>query len=161
MSTHNAPTVFISYSHKDKDWKDRLVDHLGVLQEQGLLNLWEDRQIGAGEDWYQKIQAAMNAANVAILLISAHSLTSRFILREEVSRLLQRRDLEGLEIYPVIVKPCPWQKVDWLSRMQVRPIEGKALSAHHGHRRDEALSKIATEVIEQFARDIPNCGTRD
>jgi hypothetical protein len=60
------PTVFISYSHKDKDWKDRLISHLGVLSEQGLLSFWDDRQIGVGEDWYEKIQEAMNDARVAV-----------------------------------------------------------------------------------------------
>ena len=44
------PTVFVSYSHKDEEWKDRLVTHLGVLHHQGLLDLWDDRHIGAGED---------------------------------------------------------------------------------------------------------------
>jgi hypothetical protein len=55
------PTVFISYSHKDEEWKDRLVTHLGVLQSQGLLDLWDDRRIGAGEDWYQEIQTSLFA----------------------------------------------------------------------------------------------------
>jgi hypothetical protein len=32
-----GPSVFISYSHKDETWKDRLVTHLGVLQREGLL----------------------------------------------------------------------------------------------------------------------------
>jgi tetratricopeptide (TPR) repeat protein len=146
----SAPTVFISYSHKDEVWKDRLLDHLGVLREQGLLDLWDDRQIGAGEDWYQKIQNAMNAASVAVLLVSAKSLTSKFILREEMSLLLQRRDKEGLRIFPVIIKSCPWQKVDWLNRMQVRPRDGKPLASFGGNRRDEALSNIATEIYEQF-----------
>lgn len=152
MTTPSKPTIFISYSRKDKDWKDRLVSHLGVLQEEGLLTLWEDRQIGAGEDWFQEIQAAMNNAKVAILMVSANFLTSKFILSEEVVRLLQRRDEEDLYIYPVIVKPCAWQKVEWLNRMQVRPTGGKALTAHYGHQRDEALAKIATEVLEQFER---------
>ena len=35
----SKPTVFISYSHKDEDWKNRLVTHLGVLRHQGLLDL--------------------------------------------------------------------------------------------------------------------------
>jgi tetratricopeptide (TPR) repeat protein len=146
----SAPTVFISYSREDEEWKDRLLDHLGVLREQGLLDLWDDRQIGAGEDWYQKIQTAMNAASVAILLVSAKSLTSKFILREEVSHLLQRRDKEGLRIFPIIVKSCPWQQVDWLSRMQVRPRDGKPLASFGGNRRDEALSNIATEIYDHF-----------
>jgi hypothetical protein len=74
------PTVFISYSHKDEEWKDRLVIHLGVLSHQGLLDLWDDRRIGAGEDWYQEIHEAMNAASVAVLLISPAYLASEFLL---------------------------------------------------------------------------------
>jgi hypothetical protein len=30
-----APTVFISYSHKDEVWKDRLLEHLGGLEVLG------------------------------------------------------------------------------------------------------------------------------
>src|SRR5262245_18665540 len=66
------------------------------------------------------IQEAMNAAGVAILLISANSLTSDFILREEISRLLERRASEGLRIFPVIIKPCDWEAVGWLRRMNLR-----------------------------------------
>ena len=40
--------VFVCYSHKDERWKDRLVKQLGVLEEDGLLEVWEDRKIGAG-----------------------------------------------------------------------------------------------------------------
>jgi hypothetical protein len=150
MTAPTKPTVFISYSHKDEVWKDRLMVQLTVLSKRGLLGLWDDRQIGVGEDWYDKIKRAIDTASVAILLVSANSLTSDFILREEVSQLLRRREKEGLLIFPVIVKSCPWQKVSWLSRMQVRPKDGKPLASYGGNRRDEALSNIATEVFEQL-----------
>ncbi|MCZ7361108.1 MAG: toll/interleukin-1 receptor domain-containing protein, partial [Candidatus Methanoperedens sp.] len=81
------PSVFISYSHKDEIWKDRLVTHLGVLEQEGLLDLWDDRRIGAGEDWEREIQKAMAKASVAVLLISADYLNSKFILGEEVPTL--------------------------------------------------------------------------
>jgi hypothetical protein len=152
------PTVFISYSHKDEDWKDRLVTHLGVLQQEGIFDIWDDRRIGAGEDWEQEIQEAMAAASVAILLVSAHSLTSEFILREEVARLLERRDKEGLHIFPVIVKPCAWQQVKWLARMQCRPKDGQPLSAGSEHQIDVNLAAIAEEVaaiIRRAARVAP------
>ena len=118
------PTVFISYSHKDEAWKDRLVTHLGVLQRQGLLDLWDDCRIDAGADWRQEIRRTMDRVHVAVLLISADFLTSEFILGEEVPRLLHRRDEEGLRVFPVIVQPCAWQRVEWLARMQARPREG-------------------------------------
>ena len=142
------PTVFISYIHRDEEWKDRLVTHLGVLRHQGLLDLWDDRRIGAGEDWKQEIQQAIDAASVAVLLVSAHFLTSRFILGEEVPRLLERRDKEGLRIFPVIVKPCAWQTVGWLSRIQARPKDGRPLSAGNEHQIDADLAAIAAEVHE-------------
>lgn len=41
----SKPTVFISYSHKDEVWKDRLETQLRVLQFEGLLETWTDRQI--------------------------------------------------------------------------------------------------------------------
>lgn len=71
--------IFISYSHKDEAWKDRLVTQLGVLQMQDLLEVWDDRRIGGGDDWLPAIENALNSCNVAILLISANFLTSKFI----------------------------------------------------------------------------------
>ena len=112
MRTPTRPTVFVSFSHQDEPWKDRLVTHLGVLQRQGLLDLWDDRRIGAGADWRREIRQAMDRACVAVLLVSADFLTSEFILGEEVPRLLQRRDEEGLRVFPVIVRPCAWQRVE-------------------------------------------------
>jgi len=40
--------VFISYSHKDEIWKDRLLTHLSVLDYEGLLHVWTDRRIEVG-----------------------------------------------------------------------------------------------------------------
>ena len=40
--------VFISYSHEDENWKDLLVTHLGVLEKQDFLDVWNDRRIQVG-----------------------------------------------------------------------------------------------------------------
>lgn len=151
-NAEEKPTVFISYSHKDEDWKDRLVTQLAVLERQGHVDLWDDTRIGAGVHWYEDIQKSMAAAKAAVLLVSANFLTSNFILTEEVPRLLQRRKEEGLAIFPIIVKPCAWQTVEWLGQMQVRPKKGKPLSSHASSKKDEALAQIVTEVYERFKR---------
>ena len=144
--------IFISYSHKDEDWKDRLVTHLGVLQEQDLLEIWEDRQIAAGDDWYREIETALNAADVAILLISANFLTSDFILKEEIPPLLERRANEGLRVIPLIVKPCAWTKINWLSPIQARPKDGRALSSGEEAQIDADLAALAQEVADLLNR---------
>jgi hypothetical protein len=148
-----APSVFISYSHKDEDWKDRLVTHLGVLEQERILDLWEDRCIEAGNDWELEIETAINKAAVAILMISANFLTSKFILSNEVPELLERRKQQGMLIVPIIIKPCVWSRVKWLSKLQARPKDGRAISGGNENQIDADLALIADEiahVIENF-----------
>ena len=142
----SQPSIFISYSQKDEDKKDKLLSHLGVLQQAGLINLWSADQIGPGAEWAQAIDQAIAQAKVAILLISANFLTSDFILSQEVPKLLKRRQEEGLVVFPVIVTACAWRMVDWLAAMQVRPKSGKPVYSDGGSRVDEELAEIAVEV---------------
>jgi len=141
-----SPTVFLSYSHADEVWKDRLVKHLGVLEAEGHLQAWSDRKIGAGDEWFVKIREAMDAARVAVLLVSANSLTSKFIREQEVPYLLERRSRDGVAIFAVIVKDCAWQTVPWLANLQVRPPDGQPL-ALRGIRIDSELRTIAEEIL--------------
>lgn len=145
-------TIFISYSHKDESLKDKLVTHLGVLQQEGLLDIWEDRRIEAGEDWYKKIEEAIQAARVAILLVSADFLTSKFILGEEVPRLLKKSKEEGLVIFPVIIKPCSWKQVGWLAQMNLRPKDGRPISGGNDYQIDTDMVSIAEEIAAMIQK---------
>ncbi len=140
------PKVFISYSHKDEDWKNRLQTQLEVLEMEGLLSIWEDRQIQAGNLWLPEIELALNTADVAILLISADFLVSKFIRGQEVPRLLERREKEGIRIIPLIIKPCPWRKVPWLSALQGASRDNIELSGLTEYQQDDALSKLAEKT---------------
>lgn len=152
------PAVFISYSHKDEAWRDRLVTHLGVLQD--VLETWDDRRIEAGEEWKDEIKKAMDRAAVALLLISADFLNSRFILGEEVPRLLERREKEGLRVFPVILRPCAWTRIKWLSPIQARPKDGRPISGGNDFQIDADLAAIAEEVAGILQRAAPREGAR-
>lgn len=143
----SKPVIFISYCHKDETWKDRIVSHIGVLQQEGLLNIWDDRRIEGGEDWYPEIQKAIDAASVAILLVSADFLNSKFILDEEVPRIMESREKKGLRIFPVVLKPCAWKRVKWLARMNLRPKDGKPISGGTEFQIDADMAAIAEEIV--------------
>jgi hypothetical protein len=138
--------VFISYAHKDDRWRERVVEQLGVLAKQGLLDIWDDRKIGAGDAWFDQIHVHMRSAKVALLLISSAFLTSDFILTHEVPQLFDRHAESGMHLYPLLIRPCPWQEVAWLARMQMRPPGTKALSNYRGAKIDEVLASVAREV---------------
>lgn len=142
-----GPRIFLSYSHKDEVWKERLVTHLKVFVQEGLLDLWEDGQLQAGDTWMERLARALDDADVGVLLVSADFLTSDFVRTTEVPRLLGRRDRDGIRIVPVIARPCAWQEIAWLAAMQVRPVDAKPLSALAGDASlDQALTDIAREV---------------
>jgi len=48
--------VFISYSHKDKRWLERLQTHLKPLEREGSIERWDDTMINAGENWREEIR---------------------------------------------------------------------------------------------------------
>jgi tetratricopeptide (TPR) repeat protein len=142
----DTPSVFISYSHVDEPWKDRFVGHLEVSVKQGHFEQWNDKLIGAGEDWYAKITTAMDVASVGVFLISHEFLRSGFILREEVTRLIERREREGLRIVPVYLRKCDWEAVDWLTRMQMRPGGDRPIVRGLDHVIDDEFADIAKEI---------------
>ncbi|HYN21397.1 MAG TPA: TIR domain-containing protein, partial [Thermoanaerobaculia bacterium] len=145
-TTADRPTVFVSYSHKDEVWKDRLVTHLKALELQGDLAVWDDRRIAAGDDWFPEIEEAMNRAAVAVLLVSPEFLASGFIRGTEVPHLLKRRQEGGLRVIPLFVRPSTWKAVDWLTAIQGRPKDAKALSRYRKAKADELLADLALEI---------------
>ena len=151
----NRTKAFVSYSRKDELWKDRLMTHLAILEFEGLLHLWADTQISAGDDWYQRIQTAMDDSRVAVLLVSPDFLASKFIRNEEVPRLLQRHACNGMLILPLIARPCAWGLVPWLSRIEVRPKHGKPLSMGSDNDIDAELASFTSEVASLLNRSAP------
>ncbi|MCK4620178.1 MAG: toll/interleukin-1 receptor domain-containing protein [Desulfobacterales bacterium] len=147
--------VFISYSHKDRKWKDRVVKHFGVLEKEKKLAVWDDRKITGGGDWLTEIELSIKTCDVALLLISADFLNSGFILGKEVPKLLERRLKEGIRIIPVIIWDCPWTKVAWLSGIQARPTDGKPLSSFSKPKAESALAALAEEVLSLSAALSP------
>lgn len=151
--------IFISYSHKDSDWKDRFIQHLRVLMYDGGIDPWDDDRIGAGQLWEKEIDSALDDANAAVLLISSGFLTSEFIRERELPRLLKRNESGRLPIMPVILKPCAWRQVPWLSKFQARPKGGQPISEGSDSAVDSNFSELAVEVQTMVSAKPPSWET--
>ena len=103
-------TVFVSYSHKDSAWLERLQVQLKPFEREGLFHLWADTQLKPGSLWKDEITEALESARVAVLLVSGDFLASDFIVTNELPPLLRAAKENGATILPVIVSPCLYEE---------------------------------------------------
>jgi len=142
----NRKTVFVSYSHADVEYLNRLKIHLKPFEKNGLIDLWEDTKIKAGEKWKEKIEKALEKAAIAILLISADFLASDFIIDNELPPLLKEAEGNGKLILPVILKPCRFTKDKHLSKFQSINDPKMPLSKLDENGKEEVYVEIANYI---------------
>ncbi|MFZ0258331.1 MAG: toll/interleukin-1 receptor domain-containing protein [Gammaproteobacteria bacterium] len=117
----NRTQVFISYSHQDKAWLERLQVHLKPLEREGMIERWDDTKIQPGAKWREEIAEAIRHAKVAVLLVSADFLASDFIATEELPPLLVGAKDEGAVILPIIVSPSRFEQTPLAQFQSVNP----------------------------------------
>ncbi len=142
--------LFISYCHEDIRWLKAVREQLAVLEREGLLEVFADTQLGAGDLWFERLHSEMSQARVGLLLLSAPFLASSFVQDQEIPKLFSQHVEGGMELYPLLVRPCPWQQVAWLAKLQLRPQDtkrrAKAVSAFSGAAREQILADVASEI---------------
>ena len=152
-----AFTIFISYAHQDESFKEQLTQQLKGLQRQGLIAPWHDRCIDGGDDWRNGITEAIDACDLALLLVSPAFIASDFIYAEELTRLMGRRQDDGIRIVPIIIKPCAWKHEKPIESLQARPKDGAALItfAEETGARAQAWVDIVHEIARWARADRP------
>jgi hypothetical protein len=137
--------IFVSYSHRDARWLDRLRVHLKPLEREGLIDLWDDTRIRAGSLWREQVDAALDSARVAVLLISGDFLASDFIADNELPPLLEAADRDGCRIMPLLVQPSLFEQTQ-LSRFQAVNRDGSALGELPAADQEKILVRLAKEI---------------
>ena len=101
--------VFISYSHDDIICRKDLQQFLVNIERDGLIEIWQDGLIQAGDDWDKKIKQSLETADICILLLSQSFIASNYVHEVEFKTIMERRNNGSCRIIPVLVKDCDWQ----------------------------------------------------
>lgn len=147
-------SVFVSYSRKDKKWLDLLLVHLKFLEHRYSFSIWVDEAIKPGSDWKAEIANALDSAKVAILLVSAHYLSSDFINTEELPSLLKAAKEEGATILPLIVSHCMFAETEPLSQFQSVNHPTKPLTEMLEGERDALFVNVTKVTMNALVDEI-------
>ncbi|MGH9845135.1 MAG: TIR domain-containing protein, partial [Blastocatellia bacterium] len=130
----------------------QLVNHLIGLERQGLINVWYDHSIKAGEEWGRKIEEHLNAADIILLLISSDSISSYYCHDIEMNRALERHAAGDACVIPVILRAVDWRGMPF-SKLQALPAHGEPVMAWKNI--DSAFADVAQgirRVIERLSQ---------
>ena len=145
-SPSSRTKVFISYSHADKEWLDRLKRHLKPMVREGRLDCWDDTRIQPGADWQQEIRHALDAAQVAVLVISADFFASDFIATDELPPLLAAAQAEGVRVLPVIISASRFARTPNLARFQAANSPDRPLDEMPPAEQEKVLDRLAHTI---------------
>jgi hypothetical protein len=154
--------AFISYAHEDQEMCREMHKQLIPFERMKQINFWHDRRIDAGDGWRDEILKALNAAQVALFLVSPDMFASDFIWKEELPCACRRLAAGELTIIPVILRPCTWtfkHQRYCLPKLQAVPKDAVPISKHEN--RDDAYHDAAKRIMAKVAKRFRIKGASD
>ncbi len=119
--------VFVSYSHRDEQYRVELDKHLALLKREGMLDLWSDHCIRPSEEFDPAIAAALDASDLILLLISADFMHSDYCSTIEMTHAMDRHAAGSAIVVPIILRPCDWHSAPF-GRLKALPQDGKPVT---------------------------------
>jgi len=140
--------LFISYSKHDHQHKETLLKHLSGLRDK--IVTWYDRDILPGEDWDERIKAALQEADVVLYLVTHNSLATDYIQQVELPLVEQRCAAGECVLVPVIVDFCIWTELDFAKRNALPP-KSTPVTDKHWANENEAWAQVVAGVQRIWA----------
>jgi pimeloyl-ACP methyl ester carboxylesterase len=141
--------IFVSYSHKDREWLDRLRAMIApyLREAEAELDFWDDTRLEAGQQWDVEIRRALERAGVAIALVSSQFLASSYVTEYELPEMIKASDEGGLKLLWAYISAAGWEETS-LKRFQATHDTKQALDRLALPEQNEILKSIARQIKE-------------
>ena len=131
-----------------------------LVKDEGLIELWWDREMGAGE-WHPEIMNQLDAADIILLLASAQYNDSdncriEYLRAMQRHEALNRGDEDGAIVVPIWLRDFTYSKTAY---GKLNPFPAGYLPIDKWSNQDEAFKKVASQLRE-IATQINSQGQR-
>jgi hypothetical protein len=113
--------LFLSYAHQDKKYFAELEKDLKLMKQNGLISMWSDHALTAGEKWEERILQELTEADVIVCQLSRDFLSSDFCFLIELDTAIKRKLAGKAELIAYVLRDCGWNEVPKLKQFQILP----------------------------------------
>jgi DNA-binding transcriptional regulator PaaX len=106
-----------------------------------------------GDDWDTEIKAALDHADIVLLLITANFIGSEYIHRVELPEALRKRADEGCVVIPVLLEAC-YRKLLQIDDINYLPKDGRGALKPIAEWRGPQKARCFTQVVEHVHGQI-------
>jgi hypothetical protein len=147
--------IFVSYAHQDSRWlgDDSLIPWLARSLRRDQVVFWWDREgILPGDEYRKLIEKEIGRSAIAVLLVSQEFLNSEFIEEVELPLIRARSDAGQMLAIPILLEPCGWEELGFLSDRQMVPGKPTPLIEFAANERDWVNARA--EILSGIRRLI-------
>lgn len=142
--------VFISYAHKDEQFKDSLIEHMSSLVRAGIVSEWNDRKIIPSQDWSNEISENLASSEIILFLLSSSFMNSEYCMGVELKRALSMHKEGSARLIPIVIRAVDWSDSE-LSKIQGLPKDAVPIASWKNE--DEAWVNVIRGIkkyIQEF-----------
>ena len=144
-------TLFISYSHIDKDYLPELFKYVNDTNCPQI-QIWTDLQISLGDVWNDQIKNSLDSADIVLLLVSQDFLNSVYIKDNELTDAFKRHEEKKATVIPIFLRYCLLDSYKQITNLQGFP-DMRTPLAEAGVMKDRFYSTIV-QKLNQVAAEI-------
>src|SRR5262249_54224419 len=115
--------VIVLHSREDARLQEELLLHVRATTQSGIV-VWSESDVTAGANVEDEVKTAIDAAKIALLLLSSSFLAQWLEARQHLFERLFERHKRGLALIPVVLRACPWEDHPLLAKLAPFPLDG-------------------------------------
>lgn len=147
-SSAPSKSIFISYSHEDEKWLEKLQVHLRPMsRDMGVEIKYDQGILQAGKPWHEVIQEALRTSSIVIFLVSPHFIDSEYIREHELRPMLEAAKEEGVIVSWIYLDHSRHDRTG-LDKLQALHDIQKPLSDLNASGKQKALVEITKKIEE-------------
>jgi hypothetical protein len=133
--------IFYVFAQEDEELQAELEKQLALLRKIGLITDWHSGKIQAGQERMSEIENHLAAAQIILLLVSAHFMASESY--NIAKQAMERQGSGAARVIPIILRPVDWKGAPF-DQLEVLPTNGRPVTSWT--HRDEAFFNVAKGI---------------